>query len=218
MKQPGYTLLILAVLIIAGIVMQISGVLDPHEMIAVARGYADHWWLMVLLVLLQVLLFTFALAGSMLLWVAATLYPPLTAAIILGLGAMLGGLSAYFFSQKLTDEWIHRVESSRVYKLIQQQENFFTLFALRIMPAFPHALINYSAGILQVKLLPFLVTAFIGVGIKSFVYARVIYTAATAGSFTELLDISTFGPLLLISSIILAVMLVRFFAGKSRGY
>jgi len=216
LNKTTKALLILAVLVVAGIVLQFSGMLDPREMIATAREYSDHWWLAVLLVLLQVILFTFALAGSTFLWVAATLYPPVTAALILASGAMLGGLSAYFFSQKLTDEWIHKVENSKVYRLLQKEDNFFTLFALRIMPAFPHALINYSAGILQVKLVPFMIAAFLGIGIKSYVYAKVIYQATTTGSFAELLDFATFGPLLIVSAVILIGMVVRFYWRKER--
>ena len=216
MNKSIKALVILALLITVGIALQLSGMLDPHEMIAMARGYTEHWWLAVLLVLLQVVLFTFALAGSTFLWVAATLYPPMTAALILAAGAMFGGISAYFFSRKLTDEWIHKVENSRVYKLMQKEDNFFTLFALRIMPAFPHALINYSAGILQIKLIPFMITAFLGIGIKSYVYAKVIYKATTTGSFTELLDFATFGPLLLVSVVILMVIVIKFYWGKKR--
>lgn len=201
-------------LIAAGVVLQLSGLLDPRELIVIAREYSDQWWLVLLLVFLQVVLFTFALAGSTFLWVAATLYPPMIAALILAAGAMLGGISAYFFSRKLTNEWIHRVENSRVYKLLQKEDNFFTLFALRIMPAFPHALINYSAGILQIKLIPFVIAAFLGIGIKSYVYAKVIYKATTTGSFTELLDFATFGPLLLVSVAILLVIVIRFYSNK----
>lgn len=214
MKKHINKLLILLILIVSGVTLQLTGLLDPKEMIAIAREYSDQWWLVVMLVLFQIILFTFALAGSTFLWVAATLYPPMTAALILAAGAMLGGISAYFFSRKLTDEWIHKVENSRVYKLLQKEDNFFTLFALRIMPAFPHALINYSAGILQIKLVPFMITAFLGIGIKSYVYAKVIYKATTTGSFAELLDFSTFGPLLLVSMAILLVIVFRFYRGK----
>ncbi len=116
-----YKLLILAVFIAIGVVLQLSGLLDPGELIAIARQYADYWWLPVILVLLQVLLFTFALAGTVFLWVAAVLFPPLTASIILAAGATLGGVSAYYFSASLSDEWVHRVENSHVYKILRKQ-------------------------------------------------------------------------------------------------
>ena len=212
-----YKLLILAVFIAIGVVLQLSGLLDPGELIAIARQYADYWWLPVILVLLQVLLFTFALAGTVFLWVAAVLFPPLTASIILAAGATLGGVSAYFFSATLSDEWVHRVENSHIYKLLRKQDSFFALLAMRIMPAFPHGLVNYSSGILKVNLAYFVPATFIGIGLKSYVYAPVIYQAAGGASLNDLLDIATFGPLVLLSVVIVAGVIVKYRWDKKHG-
>ena len=200
----------LVVLIAAGALLQLSGLLNPGEIIVMARQYTDHWWLPVVLVLLQVLLFTFALAGTVFLWVAAVLFPPLTASIILAAGATLGGVSAYYFSANLSDEWVHRVESSHIYKVLHKQDNFFALLAMRIMPAFPHGLVNYSSGILKVNLAYFVPATFIGIGLKSYVYAPVIYQAAGGASLNDLLDITTFGPLVLLSVFILVGVVVKY--------
>lgn len=208
----GYVknLIILAALIIAGILLQVFGFLDAENMLLLAREYADHWWLVIVLILAQTVLFTFALAGSLFLWVAAPLYPPLLSTFILAAGAALGGVGAYFFSRNMTDEWVHRVENSHAYKLLHQQDNFFTLFALRVFPAFPHSLVNYSSGILKVKLSHFIPAAFLGVGIKSYVYSNVIYNAATTSSFDELLNIKTFGPLVLLSVLTLTAVYLKY--------
>jgi len=210
-------LLILGVLITIGALLQLSGLLDPGELIAIARQYADHWWLPVVLVLFQVVLFTFALAGTVFLWVAAVLFPPLTASIILAAGATLGGLSAYFFSATLSDEWVHRVESSHIYRVLHKQDNFFVLLAMRIMPAFPHGLVNYSAGILKVNLAYFVPATFIGIGLKSYIYAPVIYQAAGGASLNDLLDINTFGPLVLLSAVLLGCVIVKYQWDKKHG-
>lgn len=203
-------IIVLGVLIAAGAFLQLSGSLDPEELIAIARQYADHWWLPVVLVLLQVLLFTFALAGTVFLWVAAVLFPPVTASIILAAGATIGGVSAYFFSATLSDEWVHRVENSHIYKVLRKQDSFFALLAMRIMPAFPHGLVNYSSGILKVKLVYFVPATFIGIGLKSYVYAPVIYQAAGGASLNDLLNIATFGPLILLSLVILGGVIVKY--------
>ncbi len=210
-------LLILGVLIAIGALLQLSGLLDPGELIEIARQYSGHWWLPVVLVLLQVLLFTFALAGTVFLWVAAVLYPPLTASIILAAGATLGGVSAYFFSSTLSDEWVHRVENSHIYRVLHKQDNFFALLAMRIMPAFPHGLVNYSSGILKVNLVYFVSATFIGIGLKSYVYAPVIYQAAGGASLSDLLDITTFGPLVLLSVITLGGVIVKYKWNQKHG-
>jgi uncharacterized membrane protein YdjX (TVP38/TMEM64 family) len=194
-------LLIVILLIAVGLLLDFAGWLDAGKILLVAREYADHWWLVVFLILLQTVLFTFALAGSLVFWVAAPLYPPAMAAFILAVGATLGGIGAYFFSGYMTDEWIKKIENSQAYKLLHKQDNFFTLFALRIFPAFPHSLVNYSSGILRVKLSHFIPAAFLGVGIKSYIYSDIIYNLTTTASIDDLLNVSTIAPLVLLSLI-----------------
>ena len=209
-------LFIVVLLISIGIVLELSGLLETERLLMIARGYADDWWLPPVLIVLQAVMFTFALAGSLFLWVTAPIYPPEVAASILAAGAALGGAGAYLFSRRLTDEWIARIENSHAYRLLHQQDNFFALFALRVLPAFPHALVNYSSGILKVKLSHFIAAALLGVGIKSYIYCQVIYNATNSASQDELLSISTYGPLLLLSALaMIAVFLQYKLSGKS---
>ncbi|MCK4706787.1 MAG: VTT domain-containing protein [Gammaproteobacteria bacterium] len=209
-KRYAKKLLIVVLLITAGILLEFYGLLDAEKMLNIARGYSDQWWLVVLLILLQAVLFTFALAGSFFLWIAAPLYPPAMATLILAAGGTLGGIGAYWFSQRLTDEWIARIENSQAYKLLHKQDNFFALFALRVFPAFPHSLVNYSSGILKVKLSHFIAAAILGIGIKSYIYAEVIYNAATSASLDELMNISTYGPLVLLSALALIGVFIKY--------
>ncbi|MDH5573379.1 MAG: hypothetical protein OEY89_16570, partial [Gammaproteobacteria bacterium] len=92
LRKYRYKLLLLGLLVAAALLLKLGGLLEPEMLIERLRGYAGHWWLAVALVLLQVILFTFALAGSSILWVAATLYSPLMSCIILTAGASLGGV------------------------------------------------------------------------------------------------------------------------------
>ena len=192
-------LIIIVLLITLGLVLEIAGLLDVRQLLAIAREYTQHWWLIPILILAQVILFTFALAGSIFLWIVAPLYPPAMAAFILAAGGTLGGLGAYLFSNYLTEEWKTKIENSRSYKLLRAQDNFLSLFAMRVFPAFPHSLVNYSSGILNVKLSHFVLAAVLGIGIKSYIYARVIYHASSSLSLDMLLDISVFGPLVVLS-------------------
>ena len=203
-------LFIVVLLITIGILLDFAGWLDAEKILVVAREYTHYWWLVVVLILLQTVLFTFALAGSLIFWVAAPLYPPAMAAFILAAGATLGGIGAYFFSSYMTDEWIHRIENSHAYKLLHKQDNFFTLFALRVFPAFPHSLVNYSSGVLKVKLSHFIPAAFLGVGIKSYVYADIVYNLTTTASIDDLFNISTIGPLILLSVITFLGVFIKY--------
>jgi uncharacterized membrane protein YdjX (TVP38/TMEM64 family) len=203
-------LIIVALLITAGILLEVAGLLDTEKMLNIAREYTDHWWLVLVLILLQIIAYTFAQAGSFFLWIVAPLYPPVMATFILAVGGTLGGITAYLFSKRLTAEWIERIENSHVYKLLHKQDNFFTLFALRIFPGFPHSFVNYSSGILNVKLSHFIPGAILGLSIKFYIYSNVIYNATTSVSVEGLLDISTYGPLILLSAITLIGVLIKY--------
>jgi len=198
-RRHAKKLVIVALLITLGLVLEIAGLLDARQLLTVARQFAQHWWLVPVLIMAQAVLFTFALAGSIFLWIVAPLYAPATAAFILTAGGTLGGLGAYLFSKYLTDEWTTRIQNSRSYKVMHAQDNFLSLFAMRVFPAFPHSLVNYSSGILKVKISHFVAAAILGISIKSYIYARVIYSASSSLSLDMLLDVSVFGPLVLLS-------------------
>ncbi|MDC1287150.1 VTT domain-containing protein [Gammaproteobacteria bacterium] len=206
--HPSLKLSLIGLLVLVGISLELSGLIDVHDLIATARKYSQHWWLIVVLILLQALLFSFALAGSLFLWIAAPLYPPLMAAFILAIGGTLGGLGAYLLSRYLSLEWRKKIENTHAYRLMHSQDNFYTLFALRVFPAFPHAIINYSAGLLNARLSHFIIAALLGISIKSYLYARVIYSASSELTIDLLLDFGVIGPLVLLS---LASALVMYF-------
>ena len=77
---------------------------------------------------------------------------------------------------------------------------------MRIFPAFPHLIVNYSAGLLRARLDHFVVAALLGVGIKSYVYARVIYSASSNATLEILFDIGIIAPLVALSCGSLLVM------------
>lgn len=209
-----YKLIILIFLVSLGIVLQLTGTIDTQQLIVIARNYADRWWLGILLVIVQTVLFTFALPGSSLLWITAALFPPVTSATIITAGTTLGGVSAYFFSERLSDTWSQKIKYARTYQLLQKQGNFMTLFALRVMPGFPHSVINYSSGILNIKLITFIPAAIAGTIIKSYVYSKLVYTAATPGALSRTIDVQTIWPLFALSILILSAMLAKHYLEK----
>ncbi|MEJ2108231.1 MAG: hypothetical protein P8X48_13060, partial [Acidiferrobacteraceae bacterium] len=89
MEQKAFALahlrkpLIVVLLLAAGFLVHVSGLLDAREALNWARGYAGSWFLVLALIGLQVILYMFALPGSFVLWVAAPLYPPAIAALVL---------------------------------------------------------------------------------------------------------------------------------------
>ncbi len=194
-------LTLVLLLVVLGLCLEITGLLDTRQILDFARQYTQNWWLILILIVAQAILFTFALAGSIFLWIVAPLFHPGMTTLILTAGGILGALGAYYFSGYLSQDWVQEIQASRSYRLLQAQNNFLTLFAMRVFPGFPHSLVNYSSGILGARLSHFIAAAVLGIAIKSYVYARVIYSASHAPSFDMLLDVSVFGPLILLSVI-----------------
>jgi uncharacterized membrane protein YdjX (TVP38/TMEM64 family) len=209
-------LLLVLLLVLLGIAMELNGYTDIPRLVATARELSQHWWLVVVLILAQALLFTFALAGSLFLWIAAPLYSPPMATLILAAGGTLGGLGAYWFSRYLTADWRHRIENSPGYRLLREQDNFLTMFALRVFPAFPHAIVNYSAGMLKARPAQFIVAAVLGISIKSYLYASVIHTASNDMNFDVLLDLRVYGPLVALSLASLTAVIANYLGSKRK--
>jgi uncharacterized membrane protein YdjX (TVP38/TMEM64 family) len=209
-----YKLIILVILVGLGLALQQTGAIDLEGLIILARQYANRWWLGVLLVVIQTVLFTFAMAGSSMLWITAALFTPVTSTVILVAGTTLGGISAYLFSERLSEEWTKKIKYSRIYKLLQKESNFFTLFALRLMPGFPHSIINYSCGILKTGLIHFIPATISGTAIKTYVYSVVIYKVTTPDTLTSSINLASVWPLLALSMFILAVITVKHYLNK----
>jgi uncharacterized membrane protein YdjX (TVP38/TMEM64 family) len=204
-----YKLIILIILVVLGITLQLSGTIDLERLITAARQYADNCWLGILLVAVQTVLFTFAMAGSSMVWITAALFTPLTSTVIITAGTTLGAVSAYIFSERLSVEWTQNIKNTRSYQLLRQEGHFFTLFALRMMPGFPHSVINYSSGILRIKFIYFIPAAISGTAVKTYIYSALIYDTTIPGTSTSPIGVTTAWPLILLSLLILAGVFIK---------
>lgn len=158
--------------------------------------------LIVLVVLIQALLFTFALPGSSAFWVIAPFLHPTLSVPILVTGTVLGALGAYVFALRLGGDWRPR-HGAWLVDLISRQSDFFTQCALRTLPGCPHWVVSYAGGILRLPLFPFVVAVILGIGIKTTVYASVVYGITTAAEAEQAFDVWTFVPLLLMVGFLL---------------
>lgn len=201
---PLWPLAVLAALVAAGLTAQWSGLIDARALLDWARGYAAHWWVAPALVLLQVVLYMFALPGSAVLWLVAPLFAPAASMLILTTGGCAGALAAYAFARRLTGASLTRLRASRGYRLLQREGRFLPLCALRFAPGFPHSVINYAAGTLRLPLGAFLASAAVGFALKSWLYSSAVDAALTAGRPADLLAARTWAPLLAVAVLTLA--------------
>jgi uncharacterized membrane protein YdjX (TVP38/TMEM64 family) len=205
----SWSLALLAFLVATGLAAHFLAWFDGRETLAWARGHAGQWWLPPALVLLQTLLFMFALPGSTLLWVVAPLYAPFAATLILTAGGACGALAAYGFARRLTEVQQARLRRQRAWHMLERESDFLALCALRLVPAFPHSVLNYGAGILRLPLGRFVVSTVIGFGLKAFLYSSVIHRALAATDARDLLRPETLLPLFLLALLLFFARFLR---------
>lgn len=208
-KQRSWRLLLLLSLIGFGLILQVLDILSWPHILHWARGYSHLWWLPIVLILLQTALFAFALPGSLIVWVAAALYSPLSATFLSVCGGALGALAAYGFVQSMATPWRAKIRQHRFYPWLSKHGDFLTLCALRVLPAVPHSLINYSAGLLKIPLIPFFFATVLGFCLKFYLYASTLHYAMAAGTMAELVRLNIIGPLVAIALLLLGGRLFR---------
>ncbi|WP_455212379.1 TVP38/TMEM64 family protein [Kaarinaea lacus] len=191
--------LLLLALVLLGIILYYLDVFDFNQVLNVAQNYAQHWWAATALIVIQALLFTFALPGSLLLWVVAVIYVPTTATIILVSGSTLGALGAYWFARWESVGWTAQIQQNRIFHVLEKRGDFLTLSTLRILPSFPHSVINYGAGILRLPLGQFIGSAIIGFTLKNFLYTNAIHGAVTAADPSDVIRLETIVPLIILA-------------------
>lgn len=211
----AWPLILLAALVVLGLAAHMLDLVDLHTALDWARGHAAQWWFAPLLVVLQVLLFTFALPGSTVLWLAAPLLAPTVATTILVVGGLVGALAAYAFARRLTGASLQRLQASRGYRILERESDFLLLCALRLVPAFPHSVINYAAGTLRLPLLPFAASTAIGFAVKVWLYANVIHNALAAERLADLASPQVLWPLIVLAAAMLLARAVL--RGRRRG-
>ena len=195
-------LAIVAALVALGIALEALGVVDWRLALDWGRDQAGGWQLPLTIVLAQLALYTFAQPGSILFWVAALIYSPLAATLILTAGGTAGALGAYLFARRLAPLDADRVREQHLFRLIARQGDFFTLCALRILPGMPHSIVNYAAAMLALPLLRFLSATALGLAVKSYLYTSAIAGVIDAGP-SDLIRAEVLAPLILIALLLL---------------
>ncbi len=191
--------LILLILVMAGVVLYYLNVFEWSQVTHIAQTARQYWWAAPILIVVQTLLYTFALPGSVIFWIAALIYTPLFATLTLVTGGLLGATGAYWFARRLSTRWVAYIQRSHLFDLLTKRSDFLILSALRTLPSFPHSIISYGAGILRIPLGRFLGSSAIGFTLKSYLYSSVVHSALNATKPSDLIRVETIGPLLIVA-------------------
>ena len=202
-SQLNKKLLVLPGLILLGLVL---AVWQPVEMATVldwGRRLSSRPELMALVVLVMALMFTFALPGSTFLWLIAPFQPPWIATALLVLGSVGGAVGAHIMAGRLGKGWQPTPAAAKVFDLLSSRSDLLTQCALRILPGFPHSVVNYAGGVLKLPLPGFVLAATLGLTIKWAIYSSAVYGAVEAAEQGEAVNAMTLAPLFLLTVLLL---------------
>ncbi|WP_200176709.1 VTT domain-containing protein [Ectothiorhodospira shaposhnikovii] len=195
--------------VLLGLVLAIWQPVSLDALLDFGHQASAHPLVAVGLVLVQALLLALALPGTLMLWVVAPIYSPLVAAGLLTAGSVLGAFGAYEISRHLRGRRPPDVDAGRVVNLLRERGDFLTQLVLRVLPGFPHSVINYGAGMLGLPLLPFLAAAALGLAVKWVVYAAAVHALVEVGTGAEEFGLDSVAPLLVLALFLGMGALVR---------
>ncbi len=189
--------------------------LSPQDLMSWAAGLTLHPLTIVALVILQVLLHAFALPGSLMLWVFAPLFTPPVATFLLTTGSVLGALAAYAFVRWIGTDWQPGTRGEGMLKVLEKRQDFLTQLIFRVLPGFPHSVMNYGGGMLRLPLKTYLAAATLGLSIKWLVYAKAVHALFAAGAEGESIDFGHLLPLIVLTLLLAlgAIFRKRLMAG-----
>lgn len=174
-------LALLCLLLAAGIALAVTEPVDRAGILAWGESLAQWPWTAPLLVLAQALLFAAGLPGSLVVWLIAPFYPPLVSTLLMLTGSLAGAAAAYPIAGYLGESVHRRLQHHRTFRILATRGDFYTQAALRVLPGFPHGIINYSAGLLRLPWRVFMLAAVLGLAVKWAVYCGSIHALVQHG-------------------------------------
>jgi len=203
-KRSLILILCLLLIAMAGFLQSFS----MQDLLEFGAQIANQPETIIVLIVLQAVLYAFALPGTAVVWLVAPFHPILISVCILLAGSVLGALAAYKISAQFSAAWRPQ-KAAWLLNILRHRSDVYTQCALRILPGFPHWAINYGAGALKVPLLPFLVAAVVGLGVKWTLYCWLIHDISTAAQAETALGMSSLLPLIALAVFVLVGGSVR---------
>jgi uncharacterized membrane protein YdjX (TVP38/TMEM64 family) len=207
-EHPGAVIMLL---VLIGTIVAMAAPAEVMALMAHGERLAAHPATLTMLIVIQALLFTFSLPGSVMVWVVAPFMHPVKATLVLIIGSIIGCLGAYWFAHRLGTSTRDSLEEKAAYRILRRHSDAFTQCALRLLPGFPHSVVNYAAGTLALPLTGFTLAIVVGLGLKWALYSSVIYALVEAGEGELQLGFWQLSPLL---GLAVLLILGRFAANR----
>lgn len=179
---------------------------SPDLMVAKqwASQASHHPVVIIGVMLIMAVTLAIGLPGSIGLWLIAPFYSPLMATVMLTLSSVAGAFGAYQIAARAGQRWNPRGLTLKVMQMLEQRSDLMTQCALRILPGFPHSVINFAAGLRGISIKTYLLAAALGLSVKWGVYSSAIYGALEAIEEEDALQFDVVLPLIALTVLLLA--------------
>ncbi len=171
-----------------------NGWATPASLYQMLSPLASAWWAPLLIIGIMAAMFTLALPGSLLIVLAGIFYTPLAATAMAVAGGVIGSTGGFFLARACAPVFTDRFADCAPYRAMQSRTGFPTLFTLRVLPGMPHAVVNYSAGLLNVPRLPFALSTALGFAVKGLLYASAAHDVSRLRPGQRMLSVDVLWP------------------------
>ncbi|MFG6667336.1 TVP38/TMEM64 family protein [Halomonas sp. HNIBRBA4712] len=183
-----------------------------------ASAMSHHPAVILGVILVMAVTLAIGLPGSIGLWLIAPFYTPVAATLMLTLGSVAGAWGAYLLAARFHSRIEPGGLTAKVMARLERRSDLLTQCALRILPGFPHSVINYAAGLTRLPLKPYLLAATLGLSIKWGVYSSAIHGALEAIEEDDPLQFDVLLPLLALAGLLLVGAWYRRRVDAARGH
>ncbi len=201
--------LVLAILLAVAFILGRTGVLDWEEIHTQIEPVTGRWWSIPLLIALQAVFYALALPGSAFLIVVPVFYSPIVSTPIVVAGGVMGALLGYALARRMGEDWRNKVEKRRTFKLLKRNSDFLALCAMRVLPGFPHSVINYGSGLLSIPPKVFGLAAAAGFAAKGYLYAVLVHGAVQAQDLEDYIRLESIWPLIVLAALLVGGRMLR---------
>lgn len=202
--SPSAKLWILPLAVIAGLVIAVWQPVGLDELLARGERIGSAPLYLTLVVVLMAVMFTLGMPGSTGLWLIAPFNPPLISTVLLVTASTGGAVGAYVLAGHLHRDWQPSAMSNRVMEVLERHGDVLTQSAFRMLPGFPHSVINFAGGLLRLPLAGFIAAAVFGLSVKWAVYASAVHGITDAVAAGSVLRLDTLAPLFILVLMVLA--------------
>jgi len=199
----GWKVWVLPGLVVLGLVLAAWQPIGMEALLYWGEYVGTSWWFLALVMVAIAVLFTFGLPGSFGVWLIAPFNHPVLSTILLVIASTAGALGAYRFAGRLGRDWKPSGGSEKVVDVLEQRGDMLTLMAMRMLPGFPHSVINFASGLLRLPLAAFVAATVVGLTIKWGIYATAIHGIADAVEAGDAVNLGTIVPLFILVALTL---------------